>query len=150
MIQVLLVTEGLHYQGGTWTSLDSTEIMETSGGSWRTLTTATLPSARYALHAGTANNTVTLFGKSCLHLLIYLFIYNLRNQLRNTGIGRSQVTTRLTGRGLAALRIFFSRTLSDPLLSSPLLSNPSLLKRVGSLMFYNILYFILLFLIRRK
>ena len=40
---------------------------------------------------------------------IYLFIYNLHNQLRNTGIGRSQVTTRLTGRGLAALRIFFSR-----------------------------------------
>ena len=48
---------------------------------------------------------------------IYLFIYNLHNQLRTTGIVRSQVTTRLTGRGLAALRIFFSRTLSDPLLS---------------------------------
>ena len=72
----------------------------------------------------------------------------LRPSLRNTGIGRSQVTTRLTGRGLAALQIFFSRTLSDPLLSltaalssqTQLHGNPEdvpeslgVLNRVGSL-----------------
>ena len=49
------------------------------------------------------------------NLFIYLFIYNLHNQLRSTGIVRPQVTTRLTGQSLAALRIFFSKTLSDPL-----------------------------------
>ena len=71
MIQVLLVTGGHHYPGGTWTRLDSTEILETSGGSWRTLTTARLPSPRYDLRAGTANNIVIVFGKKCLNVLKY-------------------------------------------------------------------------------
>ena len=67
MIQVLLVTGGAHRPGGTWTWLDSTEILETSGGSWRTLTTARLPSPRYGPRAGTANNIVFVFGKNCLN-----------------------------------------------------------------------------------
>ena len=68
MIQVLLVTGGYHYPG-TLTNLDSTEILETSGGSWRTLTTARLPSPRGGLRAGTANNIVFVFGKNCLNVL---------------------------------------------------------------------------------
>ena len=61
-IQVLLVTGGAHYPGGTWTRLDSTEILVTPGGSWITLSTARLPSPRYGLRAGTANNVVYIFG----------------------------------------------------------------------------------------
>jgi len=57
---VLLVTGGTH-KPGTRTSLDSTEILETSGTSWRTLTTR-LPSPRHGLRAGTANNIVFIFG----------------------------------------------------------------------------------------
>ena len=67
MIKVLLVTGGGHYPGGITTRLDSTEILETSGGSWRTLTTARLPSPRAGLRAGTANNIVFVFGKNCLN-----------------------------------------------------------------------------------
>ena len=70
MIQVLLVTGGYHYPG-TLTNLDSTEILETSGGSWRTLTTARLPSPRSSLRAGTANNIVFVFGKKYLNVLEY-------------------------------------------------------------------------------
>merc|ERR1712241_146069 len=45
---VLLVTGGVHSPGGTITRLDSTEILEvTPGRSWRTLTTARLPSPGY-------------------------------------------------------------------------------------------------------
>ena len=70
MIQVLLVTGGAHWPGGTWTRLDSTEILEvTSGRSWRTLTTARLPSPNAGLRAGTANNVVSVFGKICLNVL---------------------------------------------------------------------------------
>ena len=69
MIQVLLVTGGKHYPGGTRTRLDSTEILETPGGSWRTLTTARLPSPRYSLRAGTAGNIVFVFGKNYLNVL---------------------------------------------------------------------------------
>ena len=69
MIQVLLVTGGVHWPGGTFTRLDSTEILETPGGSWRTLTTARLPSPRSSLRAGTANNIVFVFGKNCLNAL---------------------------------------------------------------------------------
>ena len=69
MIQVLLVTGGGHYPGGTYTRLDSTEILETPGGSWRTLTTARLPSPRSDLRAGTAQNIVFLFGKNCPNVL---------------------------------------------------------------------------------
>ena len=68
MIQVLLVTGGAHYPG-TYTYLDSTEILETPGGSWRTLTTARLPSPRSYLRAGTANNVVFIFGENCLNVL---------------------------------------------------------------------------------
>ena len=64
MIQVLLVTGGKHYPGGTRTMLDSTEIMKTGGGSWRTLTTARLPSPREGLRAATVNNVVYIFGEN--------------------------------------------------------------------------------------
>ena len=67
MIQVLLVTGGVYQPGGTSTRLDSTEILETPGGSWRTLTTASLPLPRSSLRAGTANNIVFVFGKNCLN-----------------------------------------------------------------------------------
>ena len=69
MIQVLLVTGGWHRPGGTYYKLDSTEILETPGGSWRTLTTARLPSPISSLRAGTANNVVYIFGKNCLNSL---------------------------------------------------------------------------------
>ena len=69
MIQVLLVTGGLHKPGGTSTNLDSTEILQSGAKSWRTLTTAKLPTPRYGLHAGTAQNTIFLFGKNCLNVL---------------------------------------------------------------------------------
>ena len=71
IIQVLLVTGGAHYPhpGRSWTRLDSTEILVTPGGSWRTLTTARLPSPRYYLRAGTANNVVYIFGENCLNVL---------------------------------------------------------------------------------
>jgi len=59
---VLLVTGGLHVPGRTQTLLDSTEILVTPGGSWRTLTTARLPSPTVGLRAGTANNVVYIFG----------------------------------------------------------------------------------------
>jgi len=63
---VLLVTGGVHYpliEGRTRTMLDSTEILvDIPGRSWRTLTTARLPSPRYGLRAGTANNVVFVFG----------------------------------------------------------------------------------------
>ena len=68
MIQVLLVTGGMHKPGVTYTELDSTEILESSGGSWRTLNTARLPSPRDNLIAGTANNIVFIFGKNCLNV----------------------------------------------------------------------------------
>ena len=69
MIQVLLVTGGGHHPGGTWTRLDSTEILQSPAGSWRTLITATLPSPTNGLQAGTAQNTIFLFGKNCLNIL---------------------------------------------------------------------------------
>jgi len=60
---VLMVTGGLNYQGGTRTRLDSTEILvDIPGRSWRTLTTARLPSPIWGLRAGTANNVVFVFG----------------------------------------------------------------------------------------
>merc|ERR1711902_368875 len=60
---VLMVTGGAHGPGGTRTKLDSTEILElTPGRSWRTLTTARLPSPIWGLRAGTANNVVFVFG----------------------------------------------------------------------------------------
>ena len=65
MIQVLLVTGGMG-TGGAY--LDSTEIMKTPDGSWRTLTTAMLPSPRLGLRAGTVNNVVYVFGKNCLNV----------------------------------------------------------------------------------
>ena len=68
MIQVLLVTGGRHWPGETYTYLDSTEILQSPGGSWRTLTTARLPSPRAFLRAGTANNIVFIFGKNCLNV----------------------------------------------------------------------------------
>ena len=71
MIQVLLVTGGVHFPGGNETRLDSTEILKSPGGSWRTLTTARLPSPRSSLGAETVNNIVFLFGKNknCLYVL---------------------------------------------------------------------------------
>jgi len=59
---VLMVTGGVRYPGGTRIRLDSTEILVSPGRSWRTLTTARLPSPRNGLRAGTANNVVLLFG----------------------------------------------------------------------------------------
>ena len=51
---------------------------------------------------------------------------NAANPQKLVGLGKyfiySQVTTRLIGRGLAALQVFFSRTLSDLSSPSPLLS----------------------------
>ena len=81
MIQVLLVTGGRNWQGGTRTFLDSTEIWYwswsripgrswgTPGRSWRTLTTARLPSPTTGLGAATVNNVVFIFGKKCLNVL---------------------------------------------------------------------------------
>ena len=69
IFQVLLVTGGQHNPGGTVTLLDSTEILESPGKAWRTLTTARLPSPRSDLRAGTAQNIVFLFGKNCLNVL---------------------------------------------------------------------------------
>ena len=69
MIQVLLVTGGGHWPEGTYTRLDSTEILQSGVKSWRTLTTAKLPTPRYGLRAGTAQNIVFLFGKNCLNVL---------------------------------------------------------------------------------
>ena len=72
VIQVLLVTGGTaHLPGGKETKLDSTEILESSIGPWRTLTGARLPSTRDKMRAGTADNVVFLFGKSCLNVLQY-------------------------------------------------------------------------------
>ena len=62
MTQVLLVTGG-----GRRTRLDSTEILETPGDSWKSIDTARLPSPRNYLSAGTANNIVFVFGKNCLN-----------------------------------------------------------------------------------
>jgi len=59
---VLLVTGGGHEPGGAEIRLDSTEILDGPSRSWRTLTTARLPSARWALQAGTVNNIVFIFG----------------------------------------------------------------------------------------
>jgi len=61
---VLMVTGGGHISGGTsFTRLESTEMLVVSPGrSWRTLTTARLPSPRYGLRAGTADNVVFVFG----------------------------------------------------------------------------------------
>merc|ERR1712079_127962 len=59
---VLMVTGGVHYPGQTLTRLDSTEILVSPGRSWRTLTTARLPSPTSSLRAGTANNVVFVFG----------------------------------------------------------------------------------------
>merc|ERR1712223_1718738 len=59
-----MVTGGGHISGGTsFTRLESTEMLVVSPGrSWRTLTTARLPSPRSKLRAGTANNVVFVFG----------------------------------------------------------------------------------------
>ena len=70
--QVLLVTGGKAQQA----ELDSTETMVYPGGSWTTLTTATLPSPRSSLRAATLNNVVFIFGKKCLNDLKY-FIFHL-------------------------------------------------------------------------
>jgi len=58
---VLMVTGGGQWSE-TYTRLDSTEILVSPGRSWRTLTTARLPSPRLGLRAGTANNVVYVFG----------------------------------------------------------------------------------------
>ena len=60
-IKVLLVTGGKYSRSA---SLDSTEILKTPDDSWRTLTTARLPSPRSYLRAGTVNNNVFIFGKN--------------------------------------------------------------------------------------
>lgn len=61
---VLLVTGG-SVVGQSFlesTFLDSTEILESPGKSWKTLETARLPSPRSSLRAGTVNNIVFIFG----------------------------------------------------------------------------------------
>ena len=69
MIKVLLVTGGARYYATpSQERLDSTEILEFPAGSWRTLTNAQLPSPRSALRAGTVNNDVFIFGKTCLNV----------------------------------------------------------------------------------
>ena len=50
--------------------LDSTEILETPGEKWRTLT-ARLPSPREGLRAGTVNNVVFIFGENFLNVMYY-------------------------------------------------------------------------------
>ena len=67
IIQVLLVTGGKFTRGGSHTRLDSTEILKIPSESWKTLTTARLPSPRSALRAGTVNNIVFIFGENCLN-----------------------------------------------------------------------------------
>ena len=57
---------GASWHEDAWTWMDTTEILETPGGSWRTLTTARLPSGRTGPRAATVNNVVFLFGKNCL------------------------------------------------------------------------------------
>ena len=53
---------------------------------------------------------------SCFNFILFIY-YSLHNRHRITGIStRSQVTSTLIGRSLAAWQVFFSRTLSDPLL----------------------------------
>ena len=77
MIQVLLVTGGDSWPGGEWTRLDSTEILESPGGSWRTLTTARLPSPRFGLQAGTVDNIVYIFGKCTVSMFCSMSYYFL-------------------------------------------------------------------------
>ena len=67
MIQILMVTGGI---GETSSKIDSTEILEASGDSWKTLTTARLPSPRAGLRAGTVNNVVFIFGKNSLNAML--------------------------------------------------------------------------------
>ena len=64
ILQVLLVTGGGHYSGGTWTRLDSTELLVMGAAKWRIITTGKLPSPRYGLTAATLLNTVYLLGKN--------------------------------------------------------------------------------------
>ena len=66
MFQVLLVTGGYNRVS----LLDSTEILETPDRSWRTLTTARLPSPRYEMTAGSVNNVVFMFGGDYLNILL--------------------------------------------------------------------------------
>ena len=44
------------------------------GRSWRTLTTARLPSGRTGPRAATVNNVVFLFGKNCLNVLYFIVL----------------------------------------------------------------------------
>ena len=81
MIQVLLVTGGLHWPLETHTDLDSTEMLESPDRSWRTLTTARLPSPTLGLRAGTANNIVFVFGKNYLNvcnILYHILLFIIR------------------------------------------------------------------------
>ena len=64
ILQVLLVTGGLHKPGGTWTRLDSTELLVMGAAKWRTITTGKLSSPRSSLRAATLLNTVHIFGKN--------------------------------------------------------------------------------------
>ena len=64
ILQVLLVTGGLHWPGGRYTRLDSTELLVMGAAKWRIITTGKLPSPRYGLRAATLLNTVYLLGKN--------------------------------------------------------------------------------------
>ena len=70
IVQVLLVTGGYN----SVELLDSTEILDTQGGSWQTLTTARLPAPRWRLAAGTVNNEVFIFGEFSLLSLFHIQI----------------------------------------------------------------------------
>ena len=60
---------------GSYTRLDSTEILENPDGTWRTLTTARLPSPRSNLPAATVNNVVYIFGKNCVNVFYNILYY---------------------------------------------------------------------------
>ena len=64
ILQVLLVTGGVHRPGGTYTRLDSTELLVMGAAKWRIITTGKLPSPRSGLRAATLLNTVYIFGKN--------------------------------------------------------------------------------------
>ena len=63
-----MVTGGVNFPGetATYNPLDSTEILDTTGETWRTLTTARLPTPRNGVRGGTVNNVVFIFGENGL------------------------------------------------------------------------------------
>ena len=91
IIQVLLVTGGKQVEDLTWVYMDSTEILQSLGGSWRTLT-ARLPTPIADLQAGTANNIVYIFGKKCL-TSFYILSHRFLSGGQSSSLMSSQLNT---------------------------------------------------------